>query len=461
MAVRPCSPRAGSPALAEPAGRGRPFVGCTAMTCAFDPVRLGALTRFAQAPAVPSTLKLDRALGELADHLRQGIPQFVDRSLAVMHDETAEFFVRDDDPDFVEVYRRSYFQQLALIYDGLQNRWSVDGASVPALAIEEARMSASLGIPHGSLLQGYRTAHRLIFESVLETAHARIADEALRADVLRIASRWLFTYMDWVTDRVTEVYERERDLLVRDRDRRKRQLVRDLLEGQPVDPSPLNHPLDQEHLGLIAWGHEPERALIALREATGLPMLIVTGADPTAWGWLATGELTPALERVLRAFVPPSGVRLAIGERARDRDGFRLTYRQAWNTYRLARVGRDAVTWHADVALLALTLQDAAVAREFVVRELGSLAGDDERNELLRATLAAYFATGQNAAAAAAALGVHDRTVLYRLRSIEERLGHPILARREELGGALRLAPLVLAGAAAGPGAGDATTRPS
>jgi hypothetical protein len=34
--------------------------------------------------------------------------------------------------------------------------------------------------------------------------------------------------------------------------------------------------------------------------------------------------------------------------------------------------------------------------------------------------------------------------VIYRLRTIEDRLGRPILARREELGVALRLPPVVL-----------------
>ena len=59
---------------------------------------------------------------------------------------------------------------------------------------------------------------------------------------------------------MTEVYERERDLLVRDRERRKRQLVRDLLEGQPGDAGQLRYELDRDHLGLVAWGDEPERA---------------------------------------------------------------------------------------------------------------------------------------------------------------------------------------------------------
>ena len=45
---------------------------------------------------------------------------------------------------------------------------------------------------------------------------------------------------------------------------------------------------------------------------------------------------------------------------------------------------------------------------------------------------------------AAAVLGVHDRTVLYRLRSIEDRIGHPISSRRDEIAVALRLARLVV-----------------
>jgi hypothetical protein len=390
------------------------------------------------------TLNLDGALRDLATQLREDIPLTVERGLMQMHDEAPEFFVRDDDPDFVEVYRQSYHQQLRFIYDGLESGRDLDGFEPPALAAEEARLSANLGVSLGSLLQGYRIAHRLIFEQAMERAGERIADPDLRAAVLRLTSRWLFAYIDWMTARMMEVYERERDLLVRDRERRKRQLVRDLLDDQPVDASQLRYELDRDHLALIAWGREPERALVAIRDATELALITVAGTDTTTWGWLGASEIGELELRAVRSFRPPNGTRLAIGEHARGVDGFRLTHRQAWNTYRIARDSAEPVTWHADVTLLALTLQDPTVAREFVIRELGLLGEADDRNELLRDTLAAYFAAGQNAAAAAAALGVHDRTVLYRLRSIEERLGHSILARREELGVALRLAPVLL-----------------
>jgi PucR C-terminal helix-turn-helix domain len=53
--------------------------------------------------------------------------------------------------------------------------------------------------------------------------------------------------------------------------------------------------------------------------------------------------------------------------------------------------------------------------------------------------LARLTASAQNASAAAAMLGVHEHTVGYRLRTIEERLGRPVIARRAELETALRL----------------------
>jgi PucR C-terminal helix-turn-helix domain/GGDEF-like domain len=392
-----------------------------------------------------TTLSLDEALGELAAELRDEIPELVEKGLQQMHEEIPEFFVRDDDPDFADVYRRSYIEQLHFIFDRLARDRDLEGREPPPHAAEEARMTANLGIKLGPLLLGYRIAQRLIFEVAMDKCRELSADQVVRDSVLRVTSRWLFAYIDWLTPRMTEVYERERDLLLRDRDRRKRQLVRDLVDGQPVDTGQLGYSLHGEHLGVIAWGQEPERALLALRDATGLALLTVAGTDATAWGWLGATTLGHTELRAVRDFAPPASAHLAIGEPGQGLEGFRVSYRQAWNTYRLSRGRGDPVTWHSDVTLLALTLQDTALAREFVLRELGPLAERDERNELLRDTLKAYFATGQNAASAAAALGVHDRTVLYRLRSIEDRLGRPILARREELGVALRLAPIILA----------------
>jgi hypothetical protein len=384
---------------------------------------------------------MDAALAGLADALRDQIPRLVEDGLARMRDELPAFFVRDGDPDFVETYRRSYDQQLRFMFDGLGGERVLDGEEPPALALEEARMSAARGIPLASVLHGYRVTHRLLFEETLSLAAARIDDGALRAVALKETSRWLFAYVDWITPRVTAAYEGERDRLVRGGEQRRRQLVGHVLDGRPVDAAPLAYELAAAHLGVIAWGEEPDRALAAVRDTTGLSLLSVAGTETTVWAWVGGRSVD---EEAVVDVALPVGARLALGAPSHGVDGFRRTHREAWSAYRIARLTGAPVTRHADVALLALTLQDPATARDFVLRELGPLARDDERTAVLRETLAAYFAAGQNAAAAAATLGVHDRTVLYRLGTIEKRLGRPVRERRDELGVALRLVPAVL-----------------
>ena len=91
------------------------------------------------------------------------------------------------------------------------------------------------------------------------------------------------------------------------------------------------------------------------------------------------------------------------------------------------------------MTLEAALLADERVPRRLVEHELGPLAEDDERAATLRTTLDAYLRTGQNASAAAAMLNVNDRTVAYRIRSIEDLLGRSVAARGPELATALRL----------------------
>ncbi|MFM9785675.1 helix-turn-helix domain-containing protein, partial [Streptomyces scabiei] len=81
-------------------------------------------------------------------------------------------------------------------------------------------------------------------------------------------------------------------------------------------------------------------------------------------------------------------------------------------------VGRGAdVVAHGDpgVVLLALFAKDPDGARGWAARVLGRLAGPGEQNATLRATLAAYFANGENVMRTADALGAHRNTVRHRV----------------------------------------------
>ena len=100
------------------------------------------------------------------------------------------------------------------------------------------------------------------------------------------------------------------------------------------------------------------------------------------------------------------------------------------------------LTAFVDVGLEAFALDDERLARAFVERELGPLAEDDARAATLRETLSAYFAAGNSASAAAVALDLHERTVSYRVRAAEQRLGRYILDCQDSLALALRLREL-------------------
>jgi DNA-binding PucR family transcriptional regulator len=119
--------------------------------------------------------------------------------------------------------------------------------------------------------------------------------------------------------------------------------------------------------------------------------------------------------------------------------GFRRSHRQAGDAYLVALRHPQPVTLYADVALEALALRDEQVARDFAAGQLRGLNGDDK----LRDTLRRYFASSQNAAATAVALGVHEQTVARRLKAVEEKIGCPLNHRRAELELALRLEELL------------------
>jgi DNA-binding PucR family transcriptional regulator len=132
-----------------------------------------------------------------------------------------------------------------------------------------------------------------------------------------------------------------------------------------------------------------------------------------------------------------------LGSAAPGVEGFRRSHREAQRMYAVVRRRPRPVTRFDDVAVETLALRDEIAAKELVVRELGALGADDPRSAVLRETLRVYLESSSNASAAAALLGVNDRTVAYRLRGIEDLLGHPVSTRSLELRLALRLEPLL------------------
>ena len=123
-------------------------------------------------------------------------------------------------------------------------------------------------------------------------------------------------------------------------------------------------------------------------------------------------------------------------------EGFRASHREAMQARRVAGLtGRRAgtVTRYEDVALTALASVDLDLAREFVTRELGPLAAQDDDTVRLAATLRVYLEHQASPRRTAQRLGVHENTVKNRVRTVREMLGHAPEERAAELLVALRL----------------------
>jgi len=221
---------------------------------------------------------------------------------------------------------------------------------------------------------------------------------------------------------------------VRSREQRRVQLVRDLLDGADVHSGDLGYELGATHRAVIAWGPGAEPELSRLADALDATLLVVAASGQTVWGWLGGG----AQDRSLRAAVRPWPGGLAFGRPASGPVGFRESHGQARAAHRIGVATDAAVTHFDDVALESVLLADEDAARAFIAGELAVLdSGRDGAK--LRETLSAYFASGFNASAAAAMLKVNDRTVAYRLNTIEELLGRPVRTRQAELQAAIRL----------------------
>jgi DNA-binding PucR family transcriptional regulator len=89
--------------------------------------------------------------------------------------------------------------------------------------------------------------------------------------------------------------------------------------------------------------------------------------------------------------------------------------------------------------LTALVTVDPAESVRFALAQLGELAKDDDGMARLRATLRVYYDEHLSPARAARRLGIHQNTVVYRVKRVEEILGHSVEQGRLELEVALRL----------------------
>lgn len=225
-------------------------------------------------------------------------------------------------------------------------------------------------------------------------------------------------------------------------DRSPADIVREALAGgRAEDLAKLGYDVEAEHLAIALppedGGDLASALATRIRGRLGLATVLLTH-ETAHVVWVAMTDAAVSEEQVGRLVA--SKVAAGFSNRNRGAAGFRTSHREAVDALRLGVLGgRDVVTHHDDIALVAALSADPERARALIRREIGPLLGDREVSRRLRQTLRAYFAEGESHVRAAQRLGVHEKTVTYRVRQAEELLGRRLAERRVELESALLL----------------------
>ena len=285
----------------------------------------------------------------------------------------------------------------------------------------------------------YRIGHAVLWEQLSSRSSRGSWTVPDRLDLLRVISHFLFQYVDHVADGLANVHQTERDRQIRGRERRRIAWVREVLADVAGSDSGGDYMTSAASISPPLPGGRTTSARSATSGSCSRRWCSScrTRAAPPGAG--RARSIAPSWPKVTRELALPADTVLALGAPAAGAAGFRLSHRQALEAARVLRRTGAPHGSYDDVSLEALVLRDERAAQDFVSRELGPLLDDGKRTRILLETLDVYVSSGWSAASAGARLGVHERTVGYRIATIEQRLGRPLAARREELGVALRL----------------------
>ena len=262
----------------------------------------------------------------------------------------------------------------------------------------------------------------------------------------------LFEYIDWITHQVIVVYEDERERWLEYQNSLRAMRIRVLLAGHrdvdvDVVTMTISYPLQWRHLAIVMWCPDADgkademtrlqRFLRDLGQSAGADAgpLFVAADRTCGWGWLPFRAESSDVEKRIRRFVTDvqDAPNVALGTVGSGVDGFRRSHREAESARHVALLGRrphPVLVGASDpgLSVAALLGTDIDDAREYVVKNLGGLAADNEADARLRETLQVFLACGSSYKHAAEELNLHFNTVKYRVGRAVERRGGEIAA---------------------------------
>jgi hypothetical protein len=293
------------------------------------------------------------------------------------------------------------------------------------------------GIPLDGLLQAFRVGHRTLWQAIVDEASSSPAG---RDAAIALAGEAM-EYIDLASTHVAEAYLRESGQLAELIQRRRRDLLENLLAGR------LPSEAETESLGL---GLEPDADLLVavawLRDVPeGEQDRALAGAADAIAGALGPRALVVVRQDEVAAVAPLAakspeaiGVALDVARATAESDGIRLRIGVSGVCRGLTEVGAHYLEAHQAlrrtnperpiVSLSELSPFEHLVAsvdrstRRSIAKEADRLG--ENGSDVLLQTLRTYLDSDLNVNLTAETLYVHPNTVRYRLRRIGELTGH-------------------------------------
>lgn len=287
--------------------------------------------------------------------------------------------------------------------------------------VDFGRWEAGEGRRLESLLAAYRLGARISWRRIAET----IRGLELGEETVALLAESVFAYIDELSAASAEGFAAELADRAGERDRRRRRLLRLLVEEPRADPTVI-----RDAAAAADW--EPPDELAALVYRPGSPDRVAAH--------LPAGSLAATIDETAIALIPDPGApgRPAEIERAlRGRAGalgtpvgWEQAHRSAERARAIQRI-REAGLVTADGLIAAddhlaalLTLSDPDLLDELAARRLAPLGGlTPAARERLAATLLAWLDNQGVVKEAAEALHVHPQTVRYRVAQLRELFG--------------------------------------
>jgi PucR C-terminal helix-turn-helix domain/GGDEF-like domain len=284
---------------------------------------------------------------------------------------------------------------------------------------------AELGVPLEVLLRGYRLAAKVVWREVVD-AGTRMG--GLSPETVVALSEQVLEYLDEISGAVGGAYLETRERLVRQRDRERDRVLGRLLAGDAsAELRRLAAACDLEL--------RPPYRILACAVAPGLDADLLLGAawrsarallvvaDRGVWTALVDGdaEVDALCRSGYRAMAPAGDGALVIGVGpvAATLDEVAAAARRAHRALDVGRRLRPGELVHEDVELGVFAALDADpdALRAHVGRLLGGMVDGSARSAEQLRTLEAVLGS-RSLGDAAARLGVHRHTVVYRLERI-------------------------------------------